>query len=151
MIPLVKNKGLTLHTDIPNNFHEYLYGDTIRLQQIIINLLGNAIKFTKQGEVSLSFQHVDSEYWRIQVSDTGSGIPEDAQEYVFESFRQVNNAITRENRGTGLGLSIVKQLVDIMNGSIKLKSQVGQGSTFTITLPIVKPQKRSDTIVIDRV
>ena len=151
MMPLINNKGLTLHIDISNNFHEFLYGDTIRLQQIIINLLGNAIKFTKQGEVSVSFQYIDTEYWRIQVSDTGSGIPEDAQEYIFEAFRQVNNAITRENRGTGLGLSIVKQLVDIMSGSIKLKSQVGKGSTFIITLPIVKPQKTNDTIVMDRV
>jgi len=143
MIPLVKSKGLALHMDIPDNFHEYLYGDTIRLQQIIINLLGNAIKFTKQGEVSILFQYIDAEYWRIQVSDTGSGIPEEAQEYIFESFRQVNNAITRQNRGTGLGLSIVKQLVDIMDGSIELKSQVGEGSTFTITLPIFQPEKKA--------
>jgi signal transduction histidine kinase len=72
----------------------------------------------------------------MRVSDTGAGIPKDAQVYIFEPFRQVDNAITHYNRGTGLGLSITKQLVELMGGHIKIESEVEKGSIFTITLPI---------------
>jgi signal transduction histidine kinase len=77
-------------------------------------------------------------HWALQVRDTGVGIPADAQVFIFEPFRQVNNAVTHENRGTGLGLSITRQLVELMEGRITLESEVGQGSTFTVILPIHK-------------
>jgi signal transduction histidine kinase len=83
----------------------------------------------------------DTESWAIQVSDTGHGIPKEAQAYIFEPFRQVEKTHTYEGRGTGLGLSITKQLVDLMNGTITLESEVGKGSTFTVILPVQKPGK----------
>jgi signal transduction histidine kinase len=79
---------------------------------------------------------VNEEQWAMEVSDTGPGIPEEARQYVFDPFRQVDGSITREYRGTGLGLSIVKRLVELMGGSIRLESEVGRGSTFTLTLPL---------------
>jgi two-component system phosphate regulon sensor histidine kinase PhoR len=75
-------------------------------------------------------------YWAIQVSDTGIGIPAEAQTMIFEPFQKVNSVLTKNNRGIGLGLSITKQLVDLMNGHIALESEVGKGSTFTVTFPI---------------
>jgi signal transduction histidine kinase len=79
----------------------------------------------------------------LQISDTGRGIPEDAVDYIFEPFRQVDGSVTRSHKGIGLGLSIVKQLVDLMEGSITVESQVGEGSTFRIELPVIIPQKES--------
>ena len=108
----------------------------IRLRQILVNLIGNAIKFTPKGKVFVKFYCADEQHWAMEVSDTGPGIPEEAQSYVFEPFRQVDGSITREFGGTGLGLSIVKHLTELMEGSIHLKSQPGKGSTFTILLPL---------------
>ena len=138
---LAKHKGLALIAQAEADLPEALFGDERRLQQILINLVGNAIKYTQQGEVRITLSRRDANHWMMQVSDTGNGIPEEAQNYIFEPFRQVDNAITRENPGAGLGLSITKQLVDLMNGQISLKSTVGQGSIFTILLPIVKPSE----------
>jgi len=75
--------------------------------------------------------------WALEVSDTGAGIPEEAQAYIFEPFRQVDDSVTREHGGSGLGLAIVKQLVELMGGEVVLVSQPGQGSIFTVLLPIV--------------
>jgi PAS domain S-box-containing protein len=138
---LAHNKSLYLNTELDSNLPETLYGDEKRLQQIIINLVGNAVKFTKSGGVKIRLFVPGPARWGIEVSDTGFGIPEEDQRYIFDAFRQVNNAITNENRGTGLGLSIVKQLVEIMDGSIHLTSKVGEGSTFTIILPLITPEE----------
>jgi len=135
---LAKKKGLQLITSITSEFPGEIRGDERRLRQIIINLVGNAIKFTREGTVSVSFLHPSSEHWAIQVKDTGAGIPREAQAYIFEPFRQVDSAVTHDNRGIGLGLSITKQLVDLMGGRITLESEIGKGSTFTILLPINK-------------
>ncbi|MBK9207704.1 MAG: hypothetical protein IPL71_05150 [Anaerolineales bacterium] len=136
MSVLAKNKGLILTTTLFPDMPETLTGDMQRLQQIMINLVGNAIKFTAKGEIHLSLRRPIPEQWVIQVSDTGVGIPAEAQSYIFDAFRQIDNSITRENRGSGLGLSITKQLVELMGGEINLQSEVGKGSTFAITLPI---------------
>ncbi len=138
---LAQSKGLQLITELDPALPARLVGDERRLQQVMINLTGNAIKFTQQGEVRLSLLRLDDAHWSIRVADTGAGIPKEAQDYIFEPFRQVNNAITRNNRGTGLGLSITKQLVELMGGRIELDSEVGRGSTFTIVLPIQTPQE----------
>ena len=143
MSVLAGKKGLTLRTSIAPEVPETLRGDRQRLQQILINLAGNAIKFTKTGEVGIHVYCPDDAHWAIQVADTGAGVPKEAQAYIFEPFRQVNNAITRENRGTGLGLSITKQLVEIMRGEITLESEVDKGSTFTIVLPILKDTEKN--------
>ena len=137
MTVLAGKKGLAFRTEISPDLPGELYADENRLQQVIINLAGNAIKFTKQGEVSVSVASPMPAYWTIEVRDTGVGIPEDEQQNVFEPFRQVSNSITRENRGSGLGLAIVKQLVELMGGQISLQSEVGMGSVFTVTLPLI--------------
>src|SRR5258706_834048 len=143
MAVVASKKGLSLSTTLAPDLPETMRGDQQRLVQILINLTGNAVKFTKAGEVCLKIYTADAEHWAMQVSDTGSGIPEEAQSYIFEPFRQVNNAITRENRGSGLGLSISKQLVALMGGEISLESQVDTGSTFTVTLPILKDAEKT--------
>lgn len=136
MTVLALNKGLHLRTTLDANLPETLLGDERRLIQILINLTGNAIKFTTKGEVTMRIHPYDSAHWAMSVSDTGAGIPPEAQAYIFDPFRQVDNAITRDNRGTGLGLSITRQLAELMGGRIELKSEVGQGSTFTVILPL---------------
>ncbi len=135
---LATKKGLQLKTSVEPSLPRELIGDERRLRQIVINLIGNAIKFTRAGSVSVNFLQPTKDYWEIQVADTGTGITKEAQSYIFEPFRQVDNAITRDNRGIGLGLSITKQLVDLMGGRITLESEIGKGSTFTILLPINK-------------
>lgn len=140
---LAKNKGLQLITSIASDFPSELRGDERRLRQIIINLVGNAIKFTREGSVSVSFLHPTVEHWAIQVKDTGVGIPKDAQSYIFEPFRQVDSAVTHDNRGIGLGLSITKQLVELMGGRITLESEIGKGSIFTVLLPINKATRET--------
>ena len=135
---LAENKGLRFTTAIDTALPARLIGDERRLQQIIINLAGNAIKFTTDGEVRVSLLRPKPDFWAIQIADTGAGIPPEAQSYIFEPFRQVDNAITRENRGAGLGLSITQQLVQLMEGQIVLESEVGTGSVFTVLLPLVE-------------
>jgi PAS domain S-box-containing protein len=136
MAVLAERKGLTLTSEISPDLPSELYGDTKRLQQIIINLVGNAIKFTKTGEVRVTLERPAPARWAIMVSDTGVGIPSSEHASIFEPFRQVNNSITRENRGSGLGLAITKQLVELMGGQITIESEIGKGSLFTVTLPI---------------
>jgi PAS domain S-box-containing protein len=136
MSTLATKKGLDLCVEIDPDLPGELYGDVNRLQQILVNLAGNAIKFTKAGEVSISFRRPAPAQWSIEVRDTGVGIPLDEQKNIFEPFRQVNNSITRENRGSGLGLTITKQLVELMGGQISLESQIEKGSLFTVILPI---------------
>lgn len=133
---LAQSKGLTLTTDIAAELPSTLAGDQKRLQQILLNLISNAIKFTQTGGVQVRLYQPDLAYWAIQVADTGIGIPPEAQAYIFEPFQQVDGSITREQTGTGLGLSIVKHLVSLMGGQITLESKVGQGSIFTILLPL---------------
>jgi signal transduction histidine kinase len=133
---LAHNKGLELTMTIASDLPDTLLGDEPRLRQILINLIGNAIKFTAGGSVQARLYRVDADWWALEVSDTGHGIPEDAQQYIFEPFRQVDGSVTREYRGTGLGLSIVKSLVELMGGTIRLESEVGRGSTFTLALPV---------------
>jgi signal transduction histidine kinase len=105
----------------------------------VINLVGNAIKFTEQGLVKLSLQKHD-QVMVLQVSDTGMGIPPHAREYIFEEFRQVDQSSKRQHGGTGLGLAIVQRLVRAMNGTVTLESEVGVGSTFTVQIPIATEQ-----------
>lgn len=135
---LAQNKGLTLTAKIEAGLPDSLIGDERRLQQILINLIGNALKFTKKGEVKVRLYKSGSSQWAIEVTDTGIGISEKDQTQIFEPFHKVNSSLTGENRGTGLGLSITKQLVDLMEGQIKLQSEIGKGSTFTISLPLIR-------------
>lgn len=131
-----KAKGLELTSYIADDIPAVLTGDEQRLHQILVNLVGNAVKFTEAGKVSLRVYLPDAAHWALEVSDTGCGIPQEAQSYIFEPFRQADESTSREYGGAGLGLSIVKQLVELMGGEIKLESEAGKGSTFTIILPL---------------
>ena len=103
--------------------------------------MGNAIKFTDEGTVHVRAYQPNAAHWALEVSDTGRGIPSEAQSYIFDPFRQIDNPATREHTGSGLGLSIVKQLIALMGGEITLASKVGEGSTFTVVLPLVPIQE----------
>jgi len=137
MSVLAEKKGLSFHVSLDPDLPDELYGDFNRLQQIVINLGGNAVKFTDKGEVSVRMKRPSPAQWSIEVRDSGVGIPPADRENIFEPFRQVNNSITRENRGSGLGLAITHQLVELMGGQIRLESEVGKGSLFIVTLPII--------------
>jgi PAS domain S-box-containing protein len=135
---LASAKGLGFEMKVAPDLPKALYGDEHRLEQVFTNLLENAVKFTDQGQVILDIRLLDATHWVFAVFDTGRGISAAEQEFIFEPFRQVDDAITSRNRGTGLGLSITKQLVELMKGQIRVESQPGQGSTFTVTLPLVR-------------
>jgi signal transduction histidine kinase len=136
MIVLAQAKGLTLTTNIGADLPSTLVGDQNRLQQILVNLISNAIKFTKTGGVQVRLYQAGPAHWAIQVTDTGIGIPVEAQAYIFEPFQQVDDSTTRGHIGIGLGLSIVKQLTALMGGQITVESEVGQGSNFTLFFPL---------------
>jgi PAS domain S-box-containing protein len=138
MRPLAEAKGLALLKDVTPDLPSTVSGDPARLQQILINLIGNAIKFTDEGTIKVRLFRPDEQHWAMSVSDTGPGIPTEAHSLIFEPFRQVDGSATREHGGTGLGLSIVKQLTILMRGQITLDSEIGQGSEFTIRLPLVE-------------
>jgi PAS domain S-box-containing protein len=127
-------KGLELTTRLANSAPRRVVGDALRLRQVLINLIGNAIKFTEQGEVAVSVDRVSngstSSQLRFSVRDTGIGIAADKLEAVFQSFTQVDSSATRKYGGTGLGLAIASRLVEMMDGKLEVTSQVGRGSTF---------------------
>jgi PAS domain S-box-containing protein len=143
---MAHNKGLELTTRIADGVPGTLSGDWQRLHQIMINFANNAVKFTQEGSVNVNIYMHDADHWAMAVADTGIGIPEEAQQYIFEPFRQVDDSATREYGGAGLGLSIVKQLVTMMGGWIELESEEGKGSTFTVILPLVPPETDEFTL-----
>jgi len=132
------DKGIAISTELDQSMPPVIMGDPQRLQQIMVNLTTNALKFTDHGSLRVRVYPCDEgRNWQIQTIDTGKGIPEDAMEYIFEAFRQLESISTRQQGGFGLGLSIVKQLVELMNGTITVESEVEKGSTFTVTLPLM--------------
>ena len=134
------DKGLTLTSEIEDNLPEILNGDGARLQQILVNLVTNGLKFTDRGSVHIKLFYPYEDKWGIEVSDTGRGIPESELPYIFDTFRQVEGTETRVHGGFGLGLSIVKQLVGLMSGEINVRSKIDQGTRVVITLPLVIPE-----------
>jgi len=132
-------KGIKIHTDIDDTVPDTLEGDATRLTQILINLIGNALKFTKDGSISIKISNEGKTdtvmKTGITISDTGIGIENDKQEYIFDRFQQADDTVTRSYGGTGLGLSIVKDLVLLQNGTIKVESEPGMGTTFIVTIP----------------
>lgn len=131
--PLTSQKKIALINEVPANFPRFP-ADENRLRQILHNLIGNAIKFTPAGQISIKAQDKDNEV-AISVADTGIGIPQNRLEQIFEAFEQADTSAERDFGGTGLGLAITRRLVNLHGGSIKVSSAVGQGTTFTFTLP----------------
>ena len=131
---LAAEKKLELKVIVPNDLTTGK-GDEQRLAQVLLNLLGNAIKFTEQGEVSVEMT-VSNEKFLVSVSDTGPGLSEAEQKRIFEEFQQADSSSTREKGGTGLGLSIAKRIIEMHGGRIWVESTLGKGSTFRFTLPV---------------
>jgi len=149
--PLLAGKNLILKNEIPSDLPP-VEGDENRLQQILHNLVGNAIKFTESGEVKISAAQRNGMV-EISVADTGIGISKDKQQDIFKSFEQVDASISREYGGTGLGLAITKSLVELHGGKIWVESEAARGAVFTFTLPMAKgkPEALVKTIDLARV
>jgi signal transduction histidine kinase/CheY-like chemotaxis protein/HPt (histidine-containing phosphotransfer) domain-containing protein len=134
-----EEKGLLLTTTLAANIPDILNGDASRLTQILVNLIGNAVKFTESGEIVLGItgQQLDADHIKVsfQVTDTGIGIDEGKLETIFERFRQAEDSTTRKFGGTGLGLSIARDLVHLQHGSIAIKSKYAAGTTVTVSIP----------------
>ena len=153
LAPNAAEKDLMVLTFVDPNIPEWVIGDQVRLRQILFNIGGNAIKFTqnepgKQGKVMIRAElasdgNAERTVVRYSVSDNGIGIPEEAQEKLFEAFTQAESSTTRRFGGTGLGLSICVRLADLMEGEITVDSEPGEGSTFTVTIPHHRSDKAS--------
>ncbi len=139
--PVATKKSIRLINKVPEK--ALVLADENRLQQMLHNLVGNAIKFTVRGEVTVAANR-EGQFWAISVRDTGAGIGADDLERVFSAFTQVDHLETREQGGTGLGLAITKQLVELHGGTIDVHSKLGEGSEFTITLPMTEKTTSSE-------
>src|SRR5262249_49481640 len=130
--PLATSKGLNLAATLQDNM-PMGHGDARRLSQVMLNLVGNAIKFTEAGEVEISASSASGQFV-LSVRDTGPGIADADQERIFGEFQQIDNSNTRNKGGTGLGLAISKRMVEMQGGTIAVESVLGQGSTFRVVL-----------------
>ncbi len=136
-----RDKGLQFNFDYKDVEHLRFYGDRMRLRQILVNLAGNAVKFTEKGCVTIRAmkeEDAGNTYLRIEVQDTGIGIAPENYDLVFERFKQADSSVSRKFGGTGLGLPITKNLVELMGGSVSLSSVIGEGTVFSVLLPILE-------------
>jgi len=131
--PFAKKKGLLLNHNIESDLPK-LYSDKRRLEQVLINLINNAIKFTDTGEITINCYQRDK-LLHVDVTDTGIGISQNDLKTVFETFRQIDTGLDRVKEGSGLGLAISKKLVELLGGTLSVVSELGVGSTFSVTLP----------------
>jgi PAS domain S-box-containing protein len=140
-LPRINQKQLKLQTALMEELPDILVGDSLRFKQIILNLLGNAIKFTEEGSIGITVKPVSRDgtalTLQLQVSDTGIGMSAEVLDRIFTPFEQADSSTTRKYGGTGLGLSICRRLVDLMHGRIWAESQIGQGSSFYVELPFL--------------
>ncbi|MBF0118534.1 MAG: response regulator [Desulfobacterales bacterium] len=147
--PLTLAKHLELKNEIPNDMVAVI-GDENRLQQILFNLIGNAIKFTEKGEILISAKIKDGKV-QVSVADTGIGIPKNKFKDIFKSFEQVDGSISREYGGTGLGLTITKSLIELHEGEISVNSELGKGSVFSFTLQMSDEKFEDQSNTIEKV
>jgi signal transduction histidine kinase len=138
LTPVAAGKGLDIAVESESTLPVWVRGDRVRLSQVVLNLLGNAIKFTASGRVGLRARLMSDSTGRIAVDvhDTGIGISDENLDRIFMPFEQADQSTTREHGGTGLGLTISRRLVELMGGELRVRSEVGVGSTFTILLPL---------------
>ena len=143
-------KSVILKSEIDHRIPTYVKGDTTRLYQILINLLGNSVKFTEKGEVKLKLDLVQENKKtvkvRFEVSDTGIGIETDKIEYIFDSYTQAGSDTNRKYGGTGLGLAITKSLLELHNSTINVESEIGKGSKFSFTIDFERSQESSNLV-----
>jgi signal transduction histidine kinase len=137
--PLAASKKLPIRVDLAERLPS-ARGDERRISQVLLNLLGNAIKFTEEGEIRIAAA-VNADHFVVSVSDTGPGIPVPEQEKIFEEFHQVDSSNTKVKGGTGLGLAISRRIIELHGGQITVDSDLGRGSTFTIKLPVEAVQQ----------
>ncbi|MGP0170901.1 PAS domain S-box protein [Pseudomonas sp. NCHU5208] len=137
-----ESKGLRLYLDYPETVPEFFCGDSLRIQQVLTNLLGNAVKFTLEGEVCLTVSG-EPEAMRLAVKDTGIGIAADRLERIFDPFAQADASMSRRFGGNGLGTTISRQLVELMGGRLRVESVEGQGSCFSVELPLRAGKQRA--------
>ena len=135
---------MSLQVKVDPHLPPTVIGDRGRTEEILSNLVVNAIKFTDTGGVAIYVNRDDDEHWALQVKDTGIGISEENLARIFEPFHQVDETTSRKFGGVGLGLAIVQQLVTAMNGTVSVKSKIGQGSMFTVILPLRPSRNRED-------
>jgi signal transduction histidine kinase/CheY-like chemotaxis protein/HPt (histidine-containing phosphotransfer) domain-containing protein len=147
-------KGLELSCLVPGDISYKVHSDPVRLRQILINLIGNAVKFTEKGEVSvrvhLEERGKDEVKAHFCVSDTGIGVAPEKQETIFDPFSQGDGSTTRKYGGSGLGLAIVRQLVELMDGELKIESEEGRGTAFTVALPLGTVPHESENSMVQR-
>jgi len=145
--PIADKKGIRLSEPLTQDLPA-MRSDSGKIKQILYNLLSNAIKFTPDGgAVTVTATAVNADAVAITVSDTGPGIEEEMFTVIFEKFRQIDSSLTREHGGTGLGLAITKELANMLGGTIRVESEVGQGSSFTVTLPVAAPKKTTQKLI----
>jgi len=154
LYPSTRSKGIELNLKYNNELPRTFIGDSHRLEQVIRNIVGNAVKFTAKGYISITVntgEHKDKKLeCIITVEDTGSGIPEYKHKYIFERFTQVDESDSRNYGGTGLGLAISKQIIELMGGEILVASEFGVGSTFTIKVFLEQDRREIETEILKR-
>lgn len=143
--PIAKDKGIEFHVSVKEEVPEAIESDRLRLEQILRNLISNALKFTKKGSVQLEIGKANNSI-SFSVKDTGIGIPVEKQQTIFEAFQQADGSTRRQFGGTGLGLSISRELARLLGGEIKLQSEEGKGSDFTLIVPEYPHQVHSDKL-----
>jgi len=157
VVSLMTNQATSKHINLgcifASTVPQLVLTDSVRIRQILINLIGNSIKFTDQGEVSIRLEGIanasDGFHLRFEVKDTGIGIVDEAQERIFEAFTQADSSTTRKYGGTGLGLAISKKITELLGGQIGLTSEIGKGSTFWFTVPLLDEDILNTNILPD--
>lgn len=145
-----EEKALECRVSLAPDMPSHVIGDEGRLTQILLNLIGNAVKFTKEGEVEVRIERIGDDRWRFLITDSGPGIPEDQFEAIFQAYRQLDGP-GREARakGTGLGLAITRHLVTKMGGEINVRSELGRGSIFEVLLPLIATSPEPEEIELE--
>ncbi|MBF0620460.1 MAG: PocR ligand-binding domain-containing protein [Magnetococcales bacterium] len=143
----VLDKGLILDLKIERSVPHHVNGDPIRIRQVLMNLIGNGVKFTVKGSVNVHVTQGEGERIQFTVKDTGPGIPLEKQEEIFQPFTQADSSTTRKYGGTGLGLTICRRIVELMGGTIALESKLDQGSAFSFSVPLPAVRSNKETVL----
>ncbi|MFQ5864529.1 MAG: PAS domain S-box protein [bacterium] len=147
--PLCVEKGLSLEQEFSPEVPELIYSDQDKINKALMNLLSNAVKFTRRGKITVKMRLENKNKLRIDVKDTGIGIPKDRIDDIFKEFQQIDSSDARAYAGTGLGLAITRKVTEILGGSILVESQLGKGSTFTLLIPLLKKSEIAKDEIID--